>query len=319
VSHPNKEILQIHPTDRFGCSSCHWGNGRATTSEVKGHGRHKFWLWPMFEKENTEAGCQQCHAKDRVTQGAETLNLGRDLFSQRGCVGCHRYEGFDHETDSLSATRQSISQLEDQITGNQKQIRLDENPPDGTSDEEAQKMLAQSEALKVTNSILAARIDQLNLQSKYLMQDQKKVGPNLKDVRLKLRKEWVPVWLANPQGFRPGTKMPTFWRFAEPMENGMPPMRDKDGQALVVIQSGMKTTRLAARLPRIFRKSARRRTSITSSVGFTIRVNAGLHIVPKKSATLPKKTTRSTTCLTYLTPNCTRVALMTAPSCKYKT
>ncbi len=60
--------------------SCHWGNGRATTSEVKGHGRHKYWLWPMFEKENTEAGCQQCHAKDRVTQGADTLNLAKDLF-----------------------------------------------------------------------------------------------------------------------------------------------------------------------------------------------------------------------------------------------
>jgi cytochrome c551/c552 len=230
VSHPNKEILQIHAPDKFGCASCHWGNGRATTSDVKGHGRHKFWLWPMFEKENTEAGCQQCHAKDRVTQGADTLNLGRDLFSQRGCMGCHRYEGFDHETDALSGTRQNISQLEDQITGNQKQIRLDENPPEGTSDEDAQKMLAQSEALKVTNSILAARIDQLNLQSKYLMQDQKKVGPNLKDVRLKLRKEWVPVWLANPQAFRLGTKMPTFWRFAEPMKSNLPPMRDKDGQ-----------------------------------------------------------------------------------------
>jgi len=84
VSHPNKEVLDIHKPERFGCASCHWGNGRATTSEVKGHGRHKFWLWPMFEKENTEAGCQQCHAKDRVPQGAETLNLGRDLFSQRG-------------------------------------------------------------------------------------------------------------------------------------------------------------------------------------------------------------------------------------------
>jgi cytochrome c551/c552 len=229
VSHPNREILQIHSPDRFGCASCHWGNGRATTSEVKGHGRHKFWLWPMFEKENTEAGCQQCHAKDRVTQGADTLNLGRDLFYQRGCMGCHRYEGFDRETDALGSTRQSISQLEDQITANQKQIRLDEAPPEGTSDEDAQKMLAQSEALKVTNSILAARIDQLNLQSKYLMQDQKKVGPNLKDVRLKLRKEWIPVWLKNPQGFRPGTKMPTFWRFASTDDAG-PHMRDADGE-----------------------------------------------------------------------------------------
>jgi cytochrome c551/c552 len=231
VSHPNKEVLQIHSPEKFGCASCHWGNGRATTSNEKGHGRHKFWLWPMFEKENTEAGCQQCHAKDRVTQGADTLNLGRDLFYQRGCVGCHRYEGFDHESDSLGNTRQSISQLEDQITGNQKQIRLDESPPEGTTDEQAQKMLADSEALKVTNSILAARIDQLNLQSKYLMQDQKKVGPNLKDVRLKLRKEWVPLWLSDPQAFRPGTKMPTFWRFANNApEGGGPHMRDADGE-----------------------------------------------------------------------------------------
>ncbi|HET8782676.1 MAG TPA: hypothetical protein VFM63_09670, partial [Pyrinomonadaceae bacterium] len=99
VSHPDREVLQIHNPEKFGCASCHWGNGRATTSETKGHGRHRFWLWPMFEKENTEAGCQQCHARDRVTQGADTLNLGRDLFSERGCVGCHRYEGFDRETD----------------------------------------------------------------------------------------------------------------------------------------------------------------------------------------------------------------------------
>ena len=61
VSHPNREILAIHNPDKFGCSGCHWGNGRATTSDVKGHGDNKFWMWPMFEKENTEAGCQQCH------------------------------------------------------------------------------------------------------------------------------------------------------------------------------------------------------------------------------------------------------------------
>jgi hypothetical protein len=186
VSHPNREILAIHNPDKFGCSGCHWGNGRATTSDVKGHGRHRFWLWPMFEKENTEAGCQQCHAKDRVTDGAETLNLGRDLFSQRGCMGCHRYEGFDRETDSLNSTRQQIGQLEDQITANEKTIRYAENPGSEVSDVEANALLVKANALRVQNSLLAARIDQLNVQSKYLMQDVKKVGPNLKDVRLKL-------------------------------------------------------------------------------------------------------------------------------------
>ena len=231
VSHPDKELLQIHNPDKFGCAGCHWGNGRATTSDVKGHGRHRFWLWPMFEKENTEAGCQQCHASDRVTQGAETLNLGRDLFAQRGCMGCHRYEGFDRETDSLASTRQSLNQLEDQITANEKQIRTDTERSGQVEDNaEAQKLLAHADTMRVTNSLLAARIDQMNLQSKYLMQDQKKVGPNLKDVRVKLRKEWVPVWLENPQAFRPGTKMPTFWRFAKTDQNKM---RDKDGEQQV--------------------------------------------------------------------------------------
>jgi len=233
VSHPDREILQLHNPEKFGCSSCHWGNGRATTSEVKGHGRHRFWLWPMFEKENTEAGCQQCHAKDRVTQGAETLNLGRDLFMQRGCMGCHRYEGFDRETDALASTRQQIGQLEDQITANEKQIRADTatSQNDQTPEAEVPKLLAHADSLRVTNSLLAARIDQMNLQAKYLMQDQKKVGPNLKDVRIKLRKEWIPVWLHNPQAFRPDTKMPVFWRFGT-LPEGTPGanMRDKDGE-----------------------------------------------------------------------------------------
>ncbi len=215
ISHPNRELLRIHNPDRFGCSGCHWGNGRATTGEIKGHGRHKYWLWPLFERENIEAGCQQCHAKDRVTDGATVLNLGRDLFSERGCVGCHRYEGFDQETDALAGTRQSLTQLREQIAANEKQIRQNTAAStEVTDDEEARRLLAEAESLRVTNSLLDARIDQLNLQSKYLMQDQKKVGPNLKDVRLKLRKEWIPVWLKEPQSFRPGTKMPSFWRFA---------------------------------------------------------------------------------------------------------
>jgi cytochrome c551/c552 len=215
VSHPNRDLLQIHNADKFGCSGCHWGNGRATTSEFKAHGNNEHWLWPLFEKDNMQAGCQQCHAKDRITQGAETVNLGRDLFYVRGCVGCHRYEGFDRETDALNSSRQSISQLEDQIAANEKQRRQDTDASANAADDaEAKRLLAHAESLRVSSSLLAARIDQLNLQTKSLMEDQKKVGPNLKDVRLKLRAEWIPVWLKDPQAFRPGTKMPKFWRFS---------------------------------------------------------------------------------------------------------
>ena len=214
VSHPRKELLQIHNPEKFGCSACHGGNGRATTSAVKAHGENPFWLHPLFHKENTEAGCQMCHANDRVTQGADTLNLGKDLFYQRGCVGCHRMESFDREADALSNARQQISQLQDQISANERQAKLDtDNSANASDDTEVQRLLAHADSLRVQNSQLAARIDELNLQTRFLQQDQKKVGPNLKDVRLKLRKDWIPVWLKDPQAFRPGTKMPTFWRF----------------------------------------------------------------------------------------------------------
>ena len=86
-SHPRPELLDIHDPEAFGCSSCHNGNGRATRSVTKGHGRHKFWLWPMYFPENVEAGCQQCHAKEIVTPGGETLNMGRELYMNKGLLG----------------------------------------------------------------------------------------------------------------------------------------------------------------------------------------------------------------------------------------
>ncbi|MGH9942038.1 MAG: hypothetical protein ACRD9R_06730 [Pyrinomonadaceae bacterium] len=215
TSHPSQELLRIHNVERFGCASCHWGNGRATTSEEKGHGRHRFWLHPMFKRENMEAGCQQCHSSDRVLDGAPNLNLGKDLFYERGCVGCHRAEGFDRDADALAGARQSVKQLEEQQAANERESRQLSLEADNASDDtEAQRLRGRAVALRVTNSQLDSRIEQFNQQARYLMLDQKKLGPNLKDLRLKMgdrAKGWIPEWLKDPQAFRPGTKMPTFW------------------------------------------------------------------------------------------------------------
>jgi cytochrome c2 len=78
------------------------------------------------------------------------------------------------------------------------------------SNEKAQEHYAKAESLRVTASGIDAKVEELGEKLKFLLQDQKKVAPNLKDVRLKLRKEWIPVWLKDPQAFRSGTKMPKF-------------------------------------------------------------------------------------------------------------
>ncbi len=252
--------------------------------------------------------------KDRVTQGAETLNLGRDLFSERGCVGCHRYEGFDRETDALSAARQNTTQLEEQILANEKQIREDTEAANQAADDaEAQKLLAHAESLRVTNSLLAARKDQVNLQSKYLMQDQKKVGPNLKDVKLKLRKEWIPVWLKDPQAFRPGNEDAGVLAFRDrrrmakirsklfrlisgrrvltaslPSRRAVIPARGKElfetRGCLACHSIGEAIALSADTLPPTCKELEKRQTTNTSFAGFIIRANVGRLIVPKRNA-----------------------------------
>jgi len=212
ASHPNKELLKIHDPERFGCTPCHGGNGVNLTSVEKAHGYNKFWLWPLHHKENITAGCQQCHAKEIVTEMATGLNEGREIFRLRGCMGCHRYEGFDRETDEMTSVSQQIRQLEQQKAEWARDIRLSEakanNPR--TSDAEAKKLFAESNDLKVRSSGADAKIEQLDMRSRELVREVKKVGPSLKEVRVKLKKEWIPEWLKDPHKWREGTKMPTF-------------------------------------------------------------------------------------------------------------
>ena len=42
----------------------------------------------------------------------QTINDGKDLFRQRGCMGCHRYEGYDKEPEDLNSVSQQIKQIE---------------------------------------------------------------------------------------------------------------------------------------------------------------------------------------------------------------
>ena len=214
TSHPEPDLLKIHDPDKYGCSPCHQGNGRATTSIEKAHGTYEHWLWPLFTKGNLEAGCQTCHAADMVLINNDvgwTLTEGKDLFRQRGCMGCHRYEGYDKEPEDLLSLAQQIKQLEQEKRDNMKQAGdLMKQADKAESNEEANHLNDRAVALKVINSKDDLRIAQLDRSTKSLLQDMKKVGPNLKDIRLKLNKTWIPVWLRKPSDFRASTKMPNF-------------------------------------------------------------------------------------------------------------
>jgi cytochrome c2 len=210
-SHPDPGLIRWHSLEKFGCSPCHGGNGRAIDSVRRAHGRYEHWLWPLYYRENFDAGCQQCHASDMVTEHAMSLNLGKQLFRQKGCIGCHRFQGFDNQDEQLVNARQEILQLGKQKTDDELEIprlqKLGDRAPDNAA---AEKYYSQATDFIVEVSRLDTQAESLEQRAHDLQQEVKKVGPDLKEARMKLRKEWIPYWIGHTREFRPTTKMPQF-------------------------------------------------------------------------------------------------------------
>ena len=209
--HPDQDLLALHPLDQFGCSPCHGGNGRALTSVETAHGRYEHWLWPLYYPENYQAGCQQCHSADAWTEHAPVLNEAKILYREKGCIGCHNYAGFDSQGDQLQDTNREIASLEkEKAADNQEIPQLNKQGDQAPDNATAQKLYAKATNLTVGVSKIDAKVEQLDDLSHSLQQEVKRVGPDLKEVRMKLNPNWIPYWLGHTWQFDPTTKMPQF-------------------------------------------------------------------------------------------------------------
>jgi hypothetical protein len=93
ASHPARDVLiSKHPTDKFGCTPCHGGQGAAVNSVDMAHGEVKYWEHPLLRGNMVEAGCPGCHTSLRMPY-ADQIAKGEQLFEQLGCVGCHLVQG----------------------------------------------------------------------------------------------------------------------------------------------------------------------------------------------------------------------------------
>jgi cbb3-type cytochrome oxidase cytochrome c subunit len=102
-THP-PEILRTHPPERYGCTSCHGGQGYAIDS-AEAHGPVQYWEEPLLSKSLGESyslsekgallqmTCNVCHRYDRETKGAEAINLAKKLVTDKGCRACHVVNG----------------------------------------------------------------------------------------------------------------------------------------------------------------------------------------------------------------------------------
>ena len=112
-------------------------------SVEKGHGRYEHWLWPLYYPENFDAGCQQCHAGDMVTEHAPVLNQAKQLYREKGCIGCHRFQGFDNQDEQLVSARQRIMATRQTVkrTTNLKSPRLTETGDTAPDNDAAEQIL----------------------------------------------------------------------------------------------------------------------------------------------------------------------------------
>jgi cytochrome c2 len=98
-------ILASHPPERFGCTSCHGGQGWAIDTE-EAHGELAHWEEPLLSASLGEAysmgdrkgallqmNCNVCHRYDKSTEGADVINRAKELVEEKGCRACHVING----------------------------------------------------------------------------------------------------------------------------------------------------------------------------------------------------------------------------------
>jgi cytochrome c2 len=99
-THP-ADPLAAHPIEKFGCTSCHGGQGWAVDI-AEAHGEVAHWEEPLLSRSLGQAyslagnkgallqmNCNICHRYDRQTPGMDAINLAKRLVDEKGCRACH--------------------------------------------------------------------------------------------------------------------------------------------------------------------------------------------------------------------------------------
>ncbi len=230
TTHPG-DILRHHPADKYGCTICHQGQGRATDKEAA-HGRVPFWDEPLLAGDFAQATCTQCHHDDNVPQ-APVLNRGRRLLAELGCVGCHKAG----ETITAEKIGPQLDSIGSKVTGKWLRKWL-ANPGDYLPKHKMPRFQLSSAAVDSLSAFLmtarSKAIDELDKPkgdydaggnvyreaqcivchvTKLDYADHPvggQIGPSLLRIGNKVKQRWLVAFLQDPHSFLPHTKMPGY-------------------------------------------------------------------------------------------------------------
>jgi len=249
-THPRREVLladNAHPPDKFGCTTCHEGQGVAVNSVKQAHGEVALWEFPLLRGASAQSSCTSCHLDvQKFAEDAPLLVEGQRLFEQVGCTGCHLVKGYEN-IPKIAPSLLKVSAKVDPSW----MVRWIENPhkfrprtrmPNfelkendaiaiasyiwSQSKEEGDKW-AQEHPLPAglrqgdANSVAQGKklVESIGCKGCHGFADgdyttplgkSKDLVPNLKDIAAKVvGPQWVYHWLKNPRGYSPETRMPS--------------------------------------------------------------------------------------------------------------
>lgn len=215
-----------HPFEKFGCTVCHRGQGRAT-AVADAHGNVPHWDEPMLPLQYIQAACGQCHeAADNPA--APELARGQQIFETSGCRGCHKLAGvggiIGPELDKVGA-RRSPDWLRKHFLAPATVTPGSAMPPQKFSETNLEAitlfMLSQTGAA-VPGYYASMKVIPSTSEGRRLFEQKGciachsvggnggNIGPALDDVGLRRKPDWMIQHFRDPQAVSPGSVMPRF-------------------------------------------------------------------------------------------------------------
>jgi mono/diheme cytochrome c family protein len=241
TKHPLSFVyLGNHQPGKFGCTFCHRGQGRATTSAEKAHGKIKHWDEPMLDGNMTQTSCLNCHGDIKGLRGAEHIASSTELIRKYGCYSCHKIPGYETMGDvgpelTQVGTKVNYSWAVNWLLDPKKYFSTARMPKFFFTQDQAEAIADYLFSMSGTNRrdvdySTSTPDEKLVEQGRTLWSESrcnlchatggrggnhiKVYAPDLSKVGSKANKQWLFNWIKDPNKYFPGTRMPRF-RFTD--------------------------------------------------------------------------------------------------------
>jgi len=128
----------------------------------------------MNYPENYNGGCQQCHARTWL-RACHVLNRGKELYREKGCIGCHKFQGFDNQTTCWSPRAADLALSNDKQADQLEIPRLNSWAIQAPNNEVANRYYTQANNLTVTSATSMAQVESSTALSQLLQEIKKLV------------------------------------------------------------------------------------------------------------------------------------------------